>query len=117
MKEFPELKYLDMKSIKHQIFYFPESKFRFKSLCELECDTSIDPLYFYGLLQLCQYIQRLIIDYIDPNIHCNVAKLIEVQKNLKHFEWKDDIDFCSTMSNPYKEILLALEQRRILSII
>src|SRR3954447_3877741 len=46
----PELKYLDMRgSIKHQIFYFPEAKNRFYSLCELRCDTSADPSYFYGL--------------------------------------------------------------------
>ncbi|CAG8723236.1 20942_t:CDS:2 [Rhizophagus irregularis] len=90
MKKFPELKYLDMRSIRHQIFYFPEASLRFESLCELKCDTSIDSSYFYGLAQLCQYIQELIIINVDPtNLH-GVVKLIEVQKNLKYFEWKDD---------------------------
>ncbi|GBB87433.1 hypothetical protein RclHR1_01390023 [Rhizophagus clarus] len=112
MTKFPELKYLDMKSIKHQIFYFPEAKFRFESLCELECDTSIDSSYFYGLTRLCQYIQRIIIYNIGPNVYHSVAKLIKVQKNLKYFEWKDDVNFYSPVSNPYKEILLALEQKK-----
>uniref|UniRef100_U9UBV2 Uncharacterized protein n=1 Tax=Rhizophagus irregularis (strain DAOM 181602 / DAOM 197198 / MUCL 43194) TaxID=747089 RepID=U9UBV2_RHIID len=76
-----------MKSIKHQIFYFPESKIRLESLCELRCDTSIDSSYFYGLSQFCQYIQRFIIDNIETRPNNGIAKLIEVQKNLKHFEW------------------------------
>jgi hypothetical protein len=61
MKKFPELKYLDMRSIKHQIFYFPEAKNRLELLCELKCDTSIDSSYFFGLASFCQYIQRLYI--------------------------------------------------------
>src|SRR3954452_8410968 len=48
MRKCSELKYLDMGSIKHQIFYFPEAKARLNSLCELSCETSTDPLYFYG---------------------------------------------------------------------
>src|SRR2546430_617157 len=59
MRKCPELKYLDMGSIKHQIFYFPEAKTRLESLCELRCDTSTDPLYFYGLANICQYIQKI----------------------------------------------------------
>ncbi|GBB87421.1 hypothetical protein RclHR1_01390011 [Rhizophagus clarus] len=111
MKKFPELKYLDMKSIKHQIFYFPEAKFLFESLCELKCNTSIDSSYFYGLARLCQHIQSLIILNVEQKVYNSIAKLIEVQKNLKYFEWKDDINFYGSGSDPYKEILLALEQK------
>jgi hypothetical protein len=111
MKKFPELKYLDIKYIKHQIFYFPEAKLRFKSLCELKCDTSIDSSYFYGMAQLCQYIQRLIIVNVYPIDYRGISKLIEVQKNLKHFGWKDDHDLHDIPeSDSYKEILLALEK-------
>src|SRR5437762_71520 len=46
VKKCPEFKYFDMKSIKHQIFYFPGAKARLESLCELKCDTSIDSSYF-----------------------------------------------------------------------
>src|SRR5215469_13972057 len=88
MRKCPELKYLDMRSIKHQIFYFPEAKSHIESLCELKCDTYIDPSYFYGLSRYCQYIQRLIIDSIEPKVNHGIVKLIEVQKNLKYFEWK-----------------------------
>ncbi|CAB4477779.1 unnamed protein product [Rhizophagus irregularis] len=110
MKKFPELKYLDMKSIKHQIFYFPEARIRFESLTELKCDTSIDSSYFYGLVQLCQYIQRLIVVNSDPNDYHGIAELIGIQKNLKYFEWKDDHDFYISGSDSYGEILLALEK-------
>ncbi|PKK66830.1 hypothetical protein RhiirC2_784296 [Rhizophagus irregularis] len=115
MKKFPELKYLNMSTIKHQIFYFPEAKLRFESLCELKCDTSIDSSYFYGLARLCQYIQRLIIDNVDESSdnHDGIAKLIIVQKNLKYFEWKDDdtLRISRPGRDPYKEIVLAIEDK------
>ncbi|CAB4442328.1 unnamed protein product [Rhizophagus irregularis] len=112
MKKFPQLKCLDMNLIKHQIFYLPEAKTRLESLCELKCDTSIDPSYFYGLASICQYIQRLIITVntvSKPN--SGIAKLIEVQKNLKYFEWTDDVDDDYFTDNPYKEIFLELEKK------
>ncbi|GBB87434.1 hypothetical protein RclHR1_01390024 [Rhizophagus clarus] len=108
MKKFPELKYLDMKSIKHQIFYFPEARLRFESLCELECDTSIDSSYFYGLARLCQYIKRLIIFNRKLGNYSGIAKLIEVQRNLKYFEWEDTHWFRIAESDSCKEVLLAL---------
>ncbi|GET04904.1 hypothetical protein GLOIN_2v1764020 [Rhizophagus clarus] len=111
MKKFPELKYLDMRSIEHQIFYFPEANLRFESLCELICDTSMDSSYFYGLSWLCQHIQRLIIFNEDSGVHNGIAKLISVQKNLKYFEWKELNWFSVTKSDYYKEILLALEKK------
>src|SRR5205823_2801612 len=83
MKKCSELKYLDMKSIKHQIFYFPKAKTCLESLCELKCDTSTDSSYFYGLSNFCQYIQRLIIVNVNPKANHGIIKLIEVQKNLK----------------------------------
>ncbi|GBB87412.1 hypothetical protein RclHR1_01390002 [Rhizophagus clarus] len=115
MRKFSELKYLDIKSIKHQIFYYPEARLRFESLCELKCDTSIDFSYFYGLAGLCQFIQRLIINnHVNSNNYHGIAKLIEVQKNLKYFKWKDDHDLVDLFYDPgpdsYKEILLALEK-------
>ncbi|CAB4425950.1 unnamed protein product [Rhizophagus irregularis] len=100
-----------MKSMKHQIFYFPEAEARLESLCELKCDTSIDSSYYYGLLPFCKYIQRLIIINVDPKPNHGIAKLIEVQKNLKYFEWKDN--FCDDIltEDPYEEVLLALEKK------
>jgi hypothetical protein len=60
MKRCPELKYFDMRSIKHQIFYFPEAKTRLESLCQLECDTSTDSSYFYGLSLFVKALSLLI---------------------------------------------------------
>ncbi|CAG8580403.1 20571_t:CDS:1 [Rhizophagus irregularis] len=99
-----------MRSIKHQIFYFPESKVHLESICELRCDTSIDSSYFYGLSQICQYIQRFIIYNTKPQPNNGIAKLIEVQKNLKHFEWINEFhdDY---LKDPYVEIFLALEKK------
>ncbi|CAG8746793.1 6558_t:CDS:1, partial [Rhizophagus irregularis] len=111
MKKFQELKCLDMNLIKHQIFYIPEAKNRLESLCELKCDTSIDPSYFYGLARICQYIQRLIIVNVVTKPNSGIAKLIEVQKNLKYFEWTDDFDVDYFTDDPYKESFLELEKK------
>uniref|UniRef100_U9T9D3 F-box domain-containing protein n=1 Tax=Rhizophagus irregularis (strain DAOM 181602 / DAOM 197198 / MUCL 43194) TaxID=747089 RepID=U9T9D3_RHIID len=111
MRKCPELKYFDMKSIKHQIFYFPEAMVRLESLCELQCDTIIDSSYFYGLSQLCQYIQRLLIINNDSKPNHGIIKLIEVQKKLKHFEWDDDFDDDFTDYDPYEELILTLEKK------
>ncbi|CAB4436680.1 unnamed protein product [Rhizophagus irregularis] len=112
MKKFPELKYLDMKSIRHQIFHYPDAMLRFESLCELKCDTSIDSSYFYGLAQLCQYIQKLIIANVDVvNDYHGIVELIGVQKNLKYFEWID-VGYHSYIPglDHYKKILFSLEK-------
>ncbi|EXX68947.1 hypothetical protein RirG_100440 [Rhizophagus irregularis DAOM 197198w] len=111
MKKFPELKCLDMNLIKHQIFYLPEAKTRLESLCELKCDTSIDSSYFYGLASLCQNIQRLIIINEISKSNSGIAKLIEVQKNLKYFEWTDNFDDDYFNYSSYNEIFLELEKK------
>src|SRR6266498_1095335 len=111
MKKCLELKYLDMRSIKYQIFYFPEARTRLESLCELRCDTSIDYSYFYGLSHFCQNINKLIIVNVDTKPNHGIVKLIEIQKNLKYFEWKDDFNDEYFTEDPYKEILLALEKK------
>src|SRR6266536_2444243 len=108
IKKCPELKYLNIGLIKHQIFYFPEAKNRLESLCELKCNTSIDPSYFYGLARVCQYIQRLIIISKNMMVNHGMVKLIEIQRNLKYFEWKDDFEDDDYVEDPYEEILLAL---------
>ncbi|RIA80102.1 hypothetical protein C1645_882356 [Glomus cerebriforme] len=107
-----ELKYLDMRSINHQIFYLPEAKARLETLCELNCNTSVDPTYFYGLARICQNIQKLIIINNTIKVNHGIAKLVEVQENLINFEWNDDLDgFYYSMEDPYKETLLALVKK------
>ncbi|GBB89112.1 hypothetical protein RclHR1_01580013 [Rhizophagus clarus] len=111
MRKCLELKYLNIRSIKHQIFYFPEAEARLESLCELKCDTSIDSSYFYGLARICHYIQRLIIINRRINVNYGLVKLIENQRNLKYFELEDDFDDDDFIEDPYKEILLALSRK------
>ncbi|GBC31937.2 hypothetical protein GLOIN_2v1764020 [Rhizophagus irregularis DAOM 181602=DAOM 197198] len=84
---------------------------RLESLCELRCDTSIDSSYFYGISRSCRYIQKLIIDNIDPKPNDGIVKLIETQKNLKYFEWKDNFENHYLTKDPYEEIFLALEKK------
>src|SRR6266540_1100182 len=117
LRKFPEIKYLDIRSIEHQIFYFPKAKTSLESLCELKCDTSIDPIYFYGLACICKHIQKfIIINTIDYNIMVNdgIIELIEAQKNLKYFKWKDDFDHVDDNfdnKNTFEETFLALEKK------
>ncbi|RIA98966.1 hypothetical protein C1645_588243 [Glomus cerebriforme] len=105
------LKYLDIRSIEHQIFYFPEAKARLNSLCELKFDTSIDSIYFYGLARICDNIEKLIIINTILKINHGIIKLIEVQRNLKYFEWNDDIDNFMELDDIYEEIFLTLAKK------
>jgi hypothetical protein len=109
IKKCSDLKYFDIRSIKPQIFHFPEAKACLESLCELKCNTSIDSSYFFGLARYCQYIQRLIISN-NANDYNGIIKLIEVQKNLKYFEWKD-AHHIKYKVNVYREILFAVEKK------
>ncbi|CAG8444548.1 12727_t:CDS:2 [Rhizophagus irregularis] len=77
---------------------------------KLTCSTSIDPSYFYGLSRICQKIQRLIIINTIPKANHGIVKLIEVQKNLKYFEWEDDFDEIFFI-DPYEDIFMALTKR------
>ncbi|RIA84717.1 hypothetical protein C1645_404713 [Glomus cerebriforme] len=109
-----ELKYLDMRLINHQIFYFPKAKARLETLYELKCDTSVGPTYFYGLARICKNVQKLIIINDTMKVNHGIAKLIEIQENLKIFEWKDDFEgeyFEYFIEDPYEEALLALEKK------
>ncbi len=118
MRKFSEIKYLNMKSIEHQIFYFPEAKTCLESLCELTCDISIASVHFFGLAHICKHIQRfIIINTItidsNTNVYDGIIKLIEVQKNLRYFEWKDDFSNLEyfNFEDMIKETFLALEKK------
>ncbi|CAG8696753.1 9708_t:CDS:2, partial [Rhizophagus irregularis] len=110
IKKCPEIKYLNIRGT-YEIVYLPEAKFRLESLCELTCDTLIDPRYFYRLAHICQQIQRIII--INKNLKANYGtiKLIELQKNLKYFKWKDE-EYLSELllEDPYKDIFNILKK-------
>ena len=92
-KRCPELKYLDMRLIEHQIFYIREANARLDSLCELICDTHNDSIYFYGLAGICSSIEKLIIVNNGFKTDDGIVKLIKSQRNLKYFEWKEDFEY------------------------
>ncbi|CAB4444191.1 unnamed protein product [Rhizophagus irregularis] len=112
IKKCPEIKYLNIRGT-YEIVYPPEAKARLESLCELTCDTLIDPRYFYRLAHICQQIQR-----INNNLNANhgTTKLIEFQKNLKYFGWVDDFidDYFhfdwEQLEDPYTEIFNILKK-------
>ena len=92
MRKFPEIVYLDMRSIEHQIFYFRE----------LKCDMSINSVFFFGLACICKKVQRIIFINTSMKDNDGMIKLIEVQKNLRYFEWKND--FYSDNSDGFNDL-------------
>ncbi|CAB4493622.1 unnamed protein product [Rhizophagus irregularis] len=117
MKKCSELKYFDMRLIKHQIFDFPEAKARFESLCELECDTSTFYSYFYKLSRFCQHMQRLIIDNTVTKPNDGIVKLIEVQEEFKTLIIEDKYHFFTEIqlngSNFYDLEILKIEWNKL----
>ncbi|EXX56708.1 uncharacterized protein OCT59_029099 [Rhizophagus irregularis] len=115
IKKCPEIKYLNIHGT-YEIVYPPEAKARLESLCELTCDTLIDPRYFYRLAHICQQIQRIVIINNNLNANHGTTKLIEFQKNLKYFGWVDDFidDYFhfdwEQLEDPYTEILNILKK-------
>ncbi|GBC03327.1 hypothetical protein RclHR1_05070011 [Rhizophagus clarus] len=109
IKKCPEIKYLNIRGT-YELVYLPEAEVRLESLCELTCDTSIDPKYFYRISHICQQIQNIIIINNNYKVNYGTIKLIEFQKNLRYFEWVDDLDrddfdvnyyMSYDMENPY----------------
>ncbi|GBC37561.2 hypothetical protein GLOIN_2v1764020 [Rhizophagus irregularis DAOM 181602=DAOM 197198] len=99
-----------MRSMEHQIFYFPEAIIRFESLCELKCDSSIDSIYFYGLSRICYFIQNIIIFNTNTKVNRGIVKLLENQKNLKYFKWENDFDDY-VEEDTFDEIFLVLVKK------
>ncbi|GES86379.1 hypothetical protein GLOIN_2v1764020 [Rhizophagus clarus] len=112
LKKCSEIKRLNIRGT-YEIVYLPESRISLKSLCELTCDTSIDPKYYYRISHICQQIQRIIINNNNLEANHGVTKLIEFQKNLKYFKWIDDFnddDYMELLEDPYEEIFNMLEK-------
>ncbi|GBC04830.1 hypothetical protein RclHR1_00590016 [Rhizophagus clarus] len=83
-----KIKCLDMMNIgpniTHQIYNFNGAKNSLGELTFLSCDSSIDSTFYYGLSYICKLIQKIDIKRcLDDNL--GLARLIEVQKNLKCF--------------------------------
>src|SRR4051812_45149638 len=80
------IKFLDMmeSQLKHQIYHFTGAELSLGELNFLCCESSIDSTFFYGLAHVCKTLQKIRIDRC-PIDNSGLARLIEVQKNLKCF--------------------------------
>jgi hypothetical protein len=83
-----------------------ECKVHLGSLYELIFDSTIDTSYFYGLSSICHHIKKITV--IGIKVYREIAKLIQVQKYLTYFEWKDDLEDKIIAGDPYKEIFCAI---------
>lgn len=83
-----KIKFLDIMNIgsilKHQIYHFNGAKNSLGDLTSLCCDSIINSAFFYGLSHVCKLIQKISIKRC-PDDNSGLARLIEVQKNLKCF--------------------------------
>ncbi|GBB86476.1 hypothetical protein RclHR1_12900003 [Rhizophagus clarus] len=87
----PPLKYLDITFIQQQIDLFPDAKNWLSEISELRCNGDIEPHYFQGLAKFSQNIEKIIINSSREDNY-GLAKLIEVQRNLKYFKIVRDAD-------------------------
>jgi hypothetical protein len=101
------LHHLDINA-EHQALYFSESKLRMKLLTELVCDTIIDSSHFCGLAIFCKRIQKIKIINKCVNSNHGIVELIEAQKNLRYFEWKDEFNEDEFKEDPYKKVFSML---------
>ncbi|GBC07554.1 hypothetical protein RclHR1_07530003 [Rhizophagus clarus] len=115
LKKCSEIKCLNIRGT-YELVYLPEARFRLESLCELTCDTSIDSKYCYIISRICQQIQRINIFNNNFKVNHGTAKLIEFQKNLKYFKWKDEFNYdyytpyLERLEDPYDEIFDILKK-------
>ncbi|PKK67005.1 hypothetical protein RhiirC2_852481 [Rhizophagus irregularis] len=90
MRKCSLLKSMDVRYIKHHLDYFNGAESCLSRLTELKCTTFDQPLFYDRLDQHCQYIEKLIIDQCKKDNY-GLAKLIQVQKNLKYIEFNGNL--------------------------
>jgi hypothetical protein len=108
INKFSGLQYLEMINIEHQIFYFSEAKPRLELLTELTCDTTVDSFHFCGLAKICKRIRKIKIINRCIKFNRGIVDLIEAQKNLRYFEWKDEFEDDEFEEDPYEKVFSAL---------
>ncbi|GBB88268.1 hypothetical protein RclHR1_14800003 [Rhizophagus clarus] len=86
MRKCSPLKSMDIRYIKHHLDCFNGAESCLSRLSELKCTTYDQPLFYDRLAQHCQYIEKLTIDQCRKDNY-GLAKLIQVQKNLKYIEF------------------------------
>ncbi|RIA85898.1 hypothetical protein C1645_879016 [Glomus cerebriforme] len=101
------LKSMDIRYIKHQLDCFHGAESCLSGLSELKCTTYDQPLFYDSLAQHCQYIEKLIIEQCRKDNY-GLAKLIQVQKNLKYVEFNGNLFVGGGEYNPFGDIGQAL---------
>src|ERR1044072_6054282 len=90
MRTLSNVKSLDIRAV-YQVPYPPKVNPCLDSLCELTCDVSVDPSYYFGLTVVCKDIERLVVINTDVFDNDGLIRLIEVQRILKYFEWRNEL--------------------------
>ncbi|RIA99407.1 hypothetical protein C1645_811429 [Glomus cerebriforme] len=104
------LKFLDVTRINYPIYNYPGAENSLSYLNELHCKSDDDPTLFYGLSQYCKHIKKFYIEHKFPNP--GLAKLIEIQRNVKYISINinddeydtDDNDKLINLQNKYQFI-------------
>jgi hypothetical protein len=92
---------------KYQLFKYPGAINCFSELTEFHCDSNIDSSIFYGLAEICKFIQKIYINQLYDNP--GLIELIKVQKNLKKFKYTAS-KFIKHRVNEFSGIGKALEK-------
>uniref|UniRef100_U9SLE1 Uncharacterized protein n=1 Tax=Rhizophagus irregularis (strain DAOM 181602 / DAOM 197198 / MUCL 43194) TaxID=747089 RepID=U9SLE1_RHIID len=79
---------------------------------EIQLPSGSNQSLLFDYFSYCRSVNRLIIVNVDIKPNHGIVKLIEVQKNLKYFQWDDDFDYgYFTDNDPYEKVFLALEKK------
>ncbi|CAG8531782.1 7611_t:CDS:1 [Gigaspora margarita] len=81
----PKLKYLSFHDVDAPLPFFEGAENCFLNLYELHCDTKLLPGTLYRMAQICQNLERLIVDECCYD-NDGLATLIEVQKKLRYLK-------------------------------
>ncbi|GBB87622.1 hypothetical protein RclHR1_01410005 [Rhizophagus clarus] len=114
MNNCSKLNYLDMfystHHLKHQLHIFPGAENCLSRLCELRCNARNDSSFFYGLAQICDSINKFIIEDLIDNP--GLARLIKVQKKIQVIDFdhqSDEDDDESFLQDDLRRIGTALK--------
>jgi hypothetical protein len=114
MKNCSTLNYLDMfystHHLKHPLHIFPGAENCLSRLYELRCSARNDQSFFYGLAQICDSINKFVIEDLIDNP--GLARLIRVQKKIQVIDFdhqSDEDDYDSFLQDDLKRIGTALK--------
>ncbi len=95
-----KIKLLDVIGIKHPLHKFPDARISLTKLHEIHCKSEEDPSIFFGLSEICKFIEKFYIHLTTSNP--GLAKLIEVQNQVKYMMISSNEIFNS--QNKYEKI-------------